>query len=225
VQKVVLFGNGQMTSMIHFYLSHDSTFQVVAFTVDGDQIKETTLFGLPVIAFEEIENRYPPDEVDMSIPISYRRVNQLRAEKYGQAKEKGYRLINYVSSKATIWPDLTMGDNCIVLEGCIVQPFAEIGNDVIMGCNSLVGHHSVISDHCFLAPGSVTLGNVRVGSYCFLGANSTVRDGVTLSGECVVGAGVTIGRNTKDREVYIDGQTDPLAKRSDELRQWLTWLR
>jgi sugar O-acyltransferase (sialic acid O-acetyltransferase NeuD family) len=225
VRKVVLFGNGQMTSMIYFYLTHDSPFEVAAFTVDGDHIKEDMLLGLPVVAFEDIERRYPPGEFEMSIPISYRRVNQLRAEKYRQAKAKGYQLINYISSKATTWPGLLIGDNCIILEGCIVQPFADIGSNVVMGCSSLVGHHCVIGDHCFLAPGAVTLGYVRVGPYCFLGANSTIRDGITLGGECLIGAGVSIGRDTKEKQVYIGGQTEPLAKRSDELREWLTWLR
>jgi len=225
MRKVVLFGNGQMASMIFFYLRHDSPFEVAAFTVDGKHIKEETLLGLPVCPFEEIEGAYPPSEFEMSIPISYRGANQLRAEKYHQAKVKGYRLINYISSKATTWPDLAIGDNCIVLEGCILQPFAEIGSNVIMGCGSLVGHHCVIGDHCFLAPGAVTLGYVRVGPYCFLGANSTIRDGITVASECLIGAGVNITRNTQEKQVFIGHGTEPIAKRSDELRQWLTWAR
>jgi sugar O-acyltransferase (sialic acid O-acetyltransferase NeuD family) len=225
MQKVILFGSGQMASMISFYLSHDSPFEVVAFTVDGEHINEATLLGLPIVPFEDIERDYPPGEFAMSIPISYRGANQLRAEKYQQAKAKGYRLINYISSKATLWPGLVIGDNCFVLEGCIVQPFAEIGSNVFMGCSSLVGHHCVIGDHCFLAPGAVTLGFVRVGPYCFLGANSTIRDGITVASECLIGAGVHITRNTEEKQVYIGTRTEPLAKRSDELRQWLTWAR
>src|SRR3954452_25236433 len=116
--KVVLFGNGQMTSMIHFYFTHDSPFEVAAFTVDAEHIKEKTLLGLPVVPFEDLERAYPPGEFDMSIPISYRNVNQLRAEKYQLAKAKGYRLINYISSKAITWPGLVIGDNCTILEGC-----------------------------------------------------------------------------------------------------------
>jgi sugar O-acyltransferase (sialic acid O-acetyltransferase NeuD family) len=225
MQKVVLFGSGQMASMICFYLIHDSSFEVAAFTVDGEHINEKTLMGLPVVPFENLERDYPPENFEMSIPISYRGANQLRAEKYQQAKAKGYRLINYISSKATIWPGLVIGDNCFVLEGCIVQPFAEIGSNVFMGCSSLVGHHCVIGDHCFLAPGAVTLGFVRVGPYCFLGANSTIRDGITVASECLIGAGVHIARNTEEKQVYIGTRTEPLTKRSDELRQWLTWAR
>lgn len=225
MEKVVLFGNGQMASMICFYLTHDSPFEVAAFTVNGDHIAEETLLGLPVVAFENVERDYPPSDFQMAIPISYRDVNQLRAEKYYEAKSKGYRLINYISSKATTWPGLAVGDNCMILEGCIVQPFAQIGSNVFMGCGSLVGHDCIIGDHCFLAPGAVTLGYVRVGPYCFLGANSTIRDGVTVGKECVIAAGVTITRNTEDKQVYIGAHAEPLKKRSDELRHWLTWMR
>jgi len=41
----------------------------------------------------------------MFLSISFVGINKLRAEKYDQAKAKGYQLINYVSSKATTWPD------------------------------------------------------------------------------------------------------------------------
>jgi sugar O-acyltransferase (sialic acid O-acetyltransferase NeuD family) len=225
MEQVIVFGNGQMASMMSYYLTHDSPFDVVAFTVNKQHIQEEMLLGLPVIPFEDIERSHPPDQFTLSIPISYRSVNQLRAEKYYEAKSKGYRLINYISSKATTWPGLVIGDNCIILEGCVVQPFTEIASNVFMGCGSLVGHHCFIGDHCFLAPGSVTLGYVRVDPYCLIGANSTIRDGVTVARECVVGAGVTIGRDTRAQEVYIGDRVEASKKRSDELRQWLTWSR
>lgn len=225
MERVILFGNNQMSSMIYFYLTHDSCFQVAAFTVNEIHIKGKLLFGLPVVPFEELEQRFPPSEYRMCIPISNRNVNHLREEKYSQAKIKGYKLITYISSKAITWPGLVAEDNCIILEGAIIQPFSTIGKNVFVACNSIVGHDCVIGDHCFLAPGAVTLGNVRVGSYCFLGANSTIRDGVQLGSECFIGAGVTISRNTGDRQVYIANEGVLLRKPSDELRKWLNWMR
>lgn len=225
MEQVIVFGDGQMATMMYFYLTHDSPFEVVAFTVNREHIKDSTLLGIPVVPFEDLERSHPPSHFKLSIPLSYRSVNQLRAEKYYEAKSKGYGLINYISSKATTWPGLVLGDNCIILEGCVVQPFSEIASNVFMGCGSLVGHHCMVGEHCFLAPGAVALGYVRVEPYCLLGANSTIRDGITVARECVVGAGVTIGWNTKAQEVYIGQRTEPSKKRSNELRQWLTWSR
>jgi sugar O-acyltransferase (sialic acid O-acetyltransferase NeuD family) len=225
MQQVVVFGNGQMASVMYFYLVHDSPFDVVAFTVDEDNIKEHVLMEVPVVPFQNLERSHPPDRFALSIPISYRQVNQLRAAKYEEAHSKGYHLINYISSRASTWPGLETGDNCIIMEGSVIQPFAKIEADVFLGCGSIVGHHCVISEHCFIAPGAVMLGHVKVGPYCFLGANSTIRDGVTVARECIIGAGVTISRNTQPKEVYVAERTEPSKKHSDELRQWLTWLR
>jgi sugar O-acyltransferase (sialic acid O-acetyltransferase NeuD family) len=225
VRRVVLFGNGQMASMARFYLTHDSPCEVAAFTVDGDRITESTLEGLPVVPFEDVEQRYPPGSFDMVVSVSYRRLNHLRAEKVEAARAKGYRLASYVSSRAHTWPDLRHGDNCLILEGSFIQPFAEIGYDVFVGLGAIVGHNSVIGDHVFIAPGAVMLGNVRVGPYTLLGANATVRDGVTIGKECVIGAGVTIRRDVEDGAVYIGEDVEPLPKPSSELRNILTWGR
>ena len=225
MRQVIVFGNGQMASMMCFYLQHDSPHEVVAFTVDGENIREDTLMGVPVVPFEELERSHPPAQFALSIPISYRNVNQLRAAKFEQARSKGYQFISYVSSRAVTWPGLIVGENSIILEGSIIQPFAEIGNNVFVGCGSIISHNCTVGDHCFIAPGAVMLGYVRVEPYCFIGGNATLRDGITIAPECVIGAGVTISRNTQAKEVYIGERIEPSKKRSDELRQWLTWCR
>jgi tetrahydrodipicolinate N-succinyltransferase len=69
------------------------------------------------------------------------------------------------------------------------------------------------------------LGHVEVGPYCFLGANCTIRDGIKLERECIIGAGVTINRDTRAKAVYVAERVEASKKRSDELRQWLTWSR
>ncbi len=52
-------------------------------------------------------------------------------------------------------PDVVVGDNCILCEQSVIQPFAQIGNNVNVGSYSLVSHHAIIGDHCFIASGLV----------------------------------------------------------------------
>jgi sugar O-acyltransferase (sialic acid O-acetyltransferase NeuD family) len=223
--KVIVFGNGQEAEVNYFYLTHDSPHEVVAFTVDQEYIKGDTLFGLPVLPFANIESSYSPNEYKMSILISYRNLNMLRAEKYGQAKAKGYELINYVSTKAIIWPGSLVGDNCFVFERCSVAAFARIGNNVHVGLGSVIGHHCEIKDHCFIAPHAVILGSTTIEPYCLIGANSTIRDGgVTIARECIIGAGVSITKDTKERGVYFNKPAELAPQPSNKLRPWLTWF-
>jgi len=201
--KVVIFGNGQIASVAYFYLVQDTSHDVVAFTVDRKYIHEEKLFELPVVPFEEVETLFPASENKMLVMISYQKVNKLRSEKYHQAKEKGYELISYVSSKATVYPELNIGDNCFIMENNVIQPFVEIGNDIIMWSGNHIGHHTVIKDHCFLASHVVVSGSVTIEPYCFLGVNATIRDNITISRECIIGAGALILKSTKAKGVYI----------------------
>jgi sugar O-acyltransferase (sialic acid O-acetyltransferase NeuD family) len=183
------------------------------------------LNGLPVVPFEEIEQSHPPADHRMSILLGFRDVNRLRARKYQEAKAKGYALVNYVSSRAIVYPDLVLGDNCHIHEGSVVQPFARLGSDVVLGPGTMVGHHSRIDNHCFVAAQATVLGRSAVGSHCVLGANSTIVDGVIVASHCIVGAGAVITRNTQEGEVYIGSAPRLLSKSSGDLAPLLTWPR
>ena len=215
--KVVLFGNGQVATVAYAYLTHQSEYEVVAFAVDGAHITDRELCGLPVVPFEEVEQLYPPDAFAMHISISYRRVNQLRAEKYDAAKAKGFRLISYVSPSAVTMPDLQVGDNCWIGPSTVVQPYATIGDDVYIGGGSHIGHHSTIKDHCFLAASAAIAGYVTVEPYCFIGLNATVRDGITIAQSTVVGAGTLLLQDTRERGVYMSRNGVVLPMGSDAL--------
>lgn len=221
MEKVVIFGTSSLALLSHFCLTHDSPYEVVGFTVDQSFIKEKELHGLPVVPFENIESVYPPDSCKMLVAILANRINKTRAEKYQQAKEKGYSFISYVSTKAVTWPGLAVGENCFIGEGSIVRPFLEIGDDVMIMAGTFIGHNSVIKDHSFIASRAVLLGAVTIEPYCCIGANATILDGVTVAKECVIGAGAVIHENTTERGVYRVNPPTLLPLSSDKLENIL----
>jgi len=218
-EKVVLYGNRQMATFAHAVLTNDSPYEVVAFTVDDALITETTILGLPVVPFETVERLYPPEDFAAHIAVGFRRINGVRAEKYFQAKEKGYELLTYVSSRAFKWPDLVIGDNCWILEHTILHPFVTIGNDVYLGSACHIGHNSRIGDHTFMAGLAGLAGDVQVGTHCFFGIHSTVRNGIKIADRCVIGAGATVLRSTRERGVYVAHQATVLPMPSEALAE------
>jgi len=216
--RVVVFGTGSFAECVKFYLDHDSPYEVVAFTVHRDHMGETTeLAGLPVVPFEEVVERYPPAEHDMYVAVGYAKVNKVRAAICGEAKEKGYRLITYVSSKATTWGDTLIGENCFIFEDNTIQPFVTIGDDCVLWSGNHIGHHVTIGDHCFITSHVVVSGHVKIGSYSFLGVNATFRDDISVGEANVIGAGALIMRSTEDFEVYVPQRTKPHERSSDEI--------
>ena len=202
-RPLVIFGVSELAQLAYYYYTNDSSRQVVAFTVDRDYLQEKQCMGLPVVDFETIDKHYTPEDYDMFVAIGYARLNQVRAERCVQAKARGYRLATYVSSHCVTWPDLTIGENCLVMEGNIIQPFVRIGDNVIIWSGSLLSHHVEIGDNSFIAAHAVISGHVRVGANSFVGVNATLRDKIILGEDTIVGAGVLALNNTAENTAYL----------------------
>src|SRR5688500_13664553 len=103
MSDLVIFGTGQIGELAEFYFTHDSSHNVVAFTVDGAHLREDHFVGKSVVPFEEIATAFPPHKVRFFVAVSYARINALRAEKVAAAKLLGYALTSYLSSRATVF--------------------------------------------------------------------------------------------------------------------------
>src|SRR5437879_13827776 len=160
--RVVILGAGDIARLAHVYFTRDSPHEVVAFTVDREFRTADRLQGLPVVDFEEARRQYPPTEYAMFVALAYGRMNRDRAAKYERARELGYTLVSYVSSKCTFLTDEPVGDNCFILEDNTIQPFVTIGSNITMWSWNHIGHDSVIEDHCFITSHVVVSGHVRV---------------------------------------------------------------
>lgn len=214
---LVIFGTGDIARLAHHYFSTDSPHRVTAFTVDASFKTAETFCGLPVVAFEQVAARYPPDVHEMFVALSYARMNEVRAVKYAEAKALGYCLASYISSRCSFLTAAPHGDNCFVLEDNTVQPFVTIGSNVTLWSGNHIGHDASIGDHCFISSHVVVSGHVQVGTHCFLGVNATLRNGITLGDHTLVGAGALVMKNTPPRSVYVAGRTERFSKSSDQV--------
>lgn len=201
--KLVIFGSTLIAKLACRYFETDSAFEVVAFTVDREFIDSNVFCDRPVVAFEDVAALFPPDDHHMFIGLGYSQLNALRRQKLIEAKAKSYPIASYVSSRATILNEGSVGENCFIQEGVIVQPFVEIGSNVTIWGNSLIGHEAQIADHCFISSNVVVSGNSRIGEQCFLGVGSMIRDNITIGEKCVIGAGALILSDAESGGVYM----------------------
>jgi sugar O-acyltransferase (sialic acid O-acetyltransferase NeuD family) len=219
MNQVIIFGAAEYGEVALFYLTKDAALQVAAFTVDDAYLKEESFCGRPVIPFSAIGKTFPSDRFDMLVALGYTKLNAVRAEKCAQAKNKGYRLINYVSSKASTWPGLSVGENCFILEDNTIQPFVTIGNNVTLWSGNHIGHHASIGDNCFITSHVVVSGGASIGDNCFIGVNATIRDHVRIGRSCVIGAGSLILQDADDFAVYTQPGAELSKVPSTRLRK------
>jgi sugar O-acyltransferase (sialic acid O-acetyltransferase NeuD family) len=216
-KSVIIFGASTFASLAWFCLSHDSQWEVAAFTVDQKYFASSTHEGLPVVPFEDLQNIYPPDSVKLLIPIGYTRINGLRMERFNQATDLGYDLVSYISSRASIWPNQYFGRNCLIYENAIIQPFSRIEDNVIIRSGTHISHHCLIGSHSFVAAGATLGGNVTVAERCFIGLGAVIRDGLHLAERTFIGAGAVVISDTEPDGVYIGNPARKLQRSSWEV--------
>ena len=202
-KPLVIFGVGEQAELAHFYFARDSPFEVVAFTADPDYVTQDVFCGLPVRPFDQVTAMYPSTSHAFFVAVGYSGLNQNRRRIFLEARNLGYQLVSYVSPRATVLTDSTIGENCLILEDNTLQPFVQIGHNVTLWSGNHIGHHSVIRDHCFIASHVVISGGVDVGECCFIGVNATVRDHVRIGENCVIGAGALLLADADPGGVYM----------------------
>ena len=202
-KQIIIFGSAEIASISKYYFENDSDFCVAAFTVDDAYVDSDSYEGLPLIPFSEVNGRFPPEEYMMHVALSYSKLNQLRQEKYEQAKAAGYQLASYVCSKSVTWPDLNHGDNCFILENQTVQPTVSIGNNVMIWSGNHLGHGSVIGDHTYISSHVVISGHCNIGERCFFGVNATVKDFTNIGNGCFIAMSASITKDMPEGSVAL----------------------
>jgi sugar O-acyltransferase (sialic acid O-acetyltransferase NeuD family) len=202
-EKIFLVGASETAHMAYEYFTNDSPFKVCGFAVERVYLTSNDFLGLPVVPFEECEIYFPPDEYKIFIAVISTKLNSARERLFNLAKEKGYKFASYVSSKASVWYNVELGENCFILDYNILQPFVKIGNNVILWCGNIIGHRSVIEDNCFLAGHVIIAGRTRIGKNCFVGINAAISDTLDIGNDCFIGMASSVTKSTEPNGVYI----------------------
>lgn len=202
-KKLVLLGDSAFAEIAYEYFTHDSEYEVQAFSVEREYLRRGELFGVPVVPFEELPERFAPGEHEFYAALVYTQGNALRRRLYEAAKARGYRPASYVSPRAFVWRNARLGEHCFIFENNVVQPFVTLGDNVVLWSGNHIGHHSTIGDHCFISSHVVVSGFCNIGPSCFFGVNSSVANNTNVGAGCLVGAGALILGDVPDGEKVV----------------------
>ena len=216
IMDVIIFGCTDTAQLAHYYLTNDSIYNVVCFTVNEKYMPlQNKLCELPIIPFENITELYPTSTYKMFVPMTGKYMNKLREKIYYECKNLGYQLISYISSKATVLTE-NIGENCFILEDNTIQPFVTIGNNCVFWSGNHIGHHSIIKDHVFFTSHVVLSGHCTVNSYCWFGVNATIRNALDIGEGTLAAMSASIVKNTDEWSIYMGIPAKKSDKRSDD---------
>jgi sugar O-acyltransferase (sialic acid O-acetyltransferase NeuD family) len=201
MRKLVIFGARAFAEVAHHYFTREGGRSVAAFTVDGSYLEAPSFRGLPVVPFEEIEQRFPASEHEVFVAIGYHGMNRERADRMAAVEAKGYRLASFVSARADTPPDFVVEPNVMIMERAFLQPFVEVGRGSILWSTTRVGFRTRIGAFCWVVC-PIFGESVELGDYSFVGLNATIGPGIKIGKANVIGAGSLVLRSTADGEVW-----------------------
>jgi len=217
--NIIIFGHKDFAELAYYFLTTDSEHTVSAFCVNEQYLPQERFFhNLRIVSFETVEKEFPTSEYSFFVPMTYRNMNRDRELIFQQVKAKGYQMISYISSNAKVAKNVLIGENTYIMENVTIQPYAKIGNNVVMG-GCFISHHSIINDNVFIAAGAVICGHCIIEKNTFIGANASVRDLSIIGEYSFIGLGSIISKNMKSYSVYASKPAEDLKITSLEFEQ------
>lgn len=218
MEKVIIYGNGRIAKIIYQFVKKQ--FEVVAFTVDKEFIQDNEIEGIPLVAFEDVDNIFSPEDHKMLISVGYVQMNNVREKKYLEAKEKGYGFINYIHPSVEMHDNIVMGENNIILDHVTIQPYVTMGNSNFVWSNAVIAHGSVVEDTNWITSGVVVSGDATIKSKCFLGVNATIGHNTVIEDENFIGANTLVTKSTNAKEVFISKEGEKFRLDSQRFLQF-----
>jgi sugar O-acyltransferase (sialic acid O-acetyltransferase NeuD family) len=221
-KKLVIIGLGETADIAYQYFTFDSQYEVVAFSVNHNFIDSSSHEGLPVVDLEMIDELYDPAEFYVFIAVSYVKLNRTRKKLYEYVKAKGYKCATYISSKAFVWNNAVIGENCMVFENNVIQHKVKIGNGVILWSGNHIGHQTIVEDFVYISSHVVISGFCKIGSCSFIGVNSAFNDNIQLGIDNIVGSGSVVNKSSSKGCLLIGVPAQISLKSSYEVFNVLT---
>lgn len=209
-KRLIIVGDSAFAEIAHEYFDADSQYEVVGFSVERAFLKKEQLRGLPVVPFEELPAHFDPGSHEVYVAATYTQLNRLRTRLSQVAKERGYRLASYVSSRAFVWRNVVLGEHCFIFEDNTLQPFVTVGNNVVMWSGNHIGHHSTIRDNVFVSSHVVISGFCDIGEHSFLGVNATLANNLTIGRDNWIGPNTAIMKSTESGAMFKTVQPEPI---------------
>jgi len=201
-KNLVIVGDSSFAEIAYEYFEKDSDYNVVAFAVEKEYRKRDSLFSIPVVDFETIEEKFNVNDTDVFVALTYARLNRVRTRICSDVKKKGYKLASYISSKSFVWDNVKIGENVFIFEDNTIQPFVEIGNNVIFWSGNHIGHHSVIGNNLFISSHVVVCGHCILKDNSFIGVNASIANNLTLEEDNFIALGSVIVKSTEKDSIY-----------------------
>ena len=208
MEKVVIYGAGQLGAMVACILSSRNDVQVVGFIDDDPHQVGQQYDHLKVVGDASLLPQLHQQGITAAIVAIGN--NRIRGRIATHLTATGFELINAIHPTANISKKARIGKGSIIGAGTIICSNSVIGNNLYIGPGAVISHDTSVGDNVLLSVGCVVAARVDIASGAFIGAGARLvpaewgRENRLRIGEnAVVGAGAVVLKDVPPNAVVV----------------------
>lgn len=124
---------------------------------------------------------------------------------------RGARFVSVVHPSAAVGRNVRLGTGCVICPGAVLTVDIELGDFVLMNCQSTVGHDARLGRWCTVSGHGEVTGHVELGEGVMLGSHAAIIPGVKIGDWAVIGAGAVAFRTVPPGVTVVGVPAHPLA--------------
>ncbi|MGY5355747.1 PglD-related sugar-binding protein [Wenyingzhuangia sp. IMCC45467] len=205
-KDIYLIGVGNYTEVI-IELAQECGYHVKGLFHYNSSRNGDVILGIPILcSFQQLISNTNIERVHFAVTVGD---NVKRNEIATIIRNKLGYTPNLIHPLSKISTSAILGTGCFTHAFSCIWTKATLEDDIILGPNSLVSHHSSIGNACYITSHSIIGSYVHIGTNTFIGLNATILPNITIGDNCIIGAKSNV---TKSIDAHTIVKGNPAKK-------------
>ncbi|MCH2174649.1 MAG: acetyltransferase [Lentisphaeria bacterium] len=196
---VIIYGASQFARVITHLIEDHTNYQIIGYLDDrqntwGDNFMNKRILGGSSVLDETTKRPFTNVVIGFGDTAGrWKLTNEL--------EKKGVKFLSIMHPDASVSRNVVLGEGSIVQGGVAIDPYVNIGKNVLLNKNTNIGHDTSIGDGCHIASGACLAAKCYIGSGTMIGMNASILSGVKIGQNSLIGAGAVVTKNIPDKAV------------------------
>jgi sugar O-acyltransferase (sialic acid O-acetyltransferase NeuD family) len=198
---LILGGGNGAIQILDVLATQGIDMEAVGILDDRQELHGTNILGVPVIgSLDSLESKWNEGDFD-SVITSITSNIRVRRELFERAQKNNIPFENVVDPAVKIGIGAMLGQGNLIMAGCILGPFSEIGDNNFFSTVTVVSHHCKFGSHITTGPGVYFSGGVNVGDEVKFGTSIGVEPNLTIGDRAIIASGLAVTSNIDDDKI------------------------
>ena len=188
--NIIVVGAGGHCRVVLSILSHYEEINVIGIADRDRKNLGEEILGIQVqYTWDDFQAVY-----DEGVPNAVLAVgsNKERKHLFNELTEIGYSIKTLIDPSALIDKGAKIGIGTTICMGVKIGPLVSIGDNCIIYTGTVIDHETIIKNDCFIAPGVCIAGRVSIENGSFVGIGCSIKEKIKIGANTVIGAGSVV---------------------------------